>query len=142
MRRYENEAYHKNELNEGDAIVIRYEGPKGGPGMKEMHRVTEIVKAIPNTAVITDGRFSGASGGLSIGYLCPEAYDGGTVALVKNGDEIIVDLYNGTINVNVTDEELQERKKYWIPYEQRGVTRYLSRYSKSVSSSCKGAILE
>ena len=136
------EAYHKNELKEGDAIVIRYEGPKGGPGMKEMHRVTEIVKAIPNTAVITDGRFSGASGGLSIGYLCPEAYDGGTISLIENGDEIVVDLYKGTINVNVTEEELQERRKQWMPYMQSGVTRYLSRYSKSVSSSCKGAILE
>lgn len=136
------EAFHKNEIKEGDAIVIRYEGPKGGPGMKEMHRVTEIVKAIPNTAVITDGRFSGASGGLSIGYLCPEAKEGGTVALVKNDDEIIVDLYKGTINLNVSEEELKNRKKSWITFEQSGLTRFLSRYSESVSASNQGAVLK
>jgi len=136
------EAFHKNEIKEGDAIVIRYEGPKGGPGMKEMHRVTEIVKAIPNTAVITDGRFSGASGGLSIGYLCPEAKEGGPVALVKNDDEIIVDLYKGTINLNVSEEELKNRKKSWITFEQSGLTRFLSRYSESVSASNQGAVLK
>lgn len=136
------EAFHKNEVKEGDAIVIRYEGPKGGPGMKEMHRVTEIVKAIPNTAVITDGRFSGASGGLSVGYLCPEAKDGGPVALLKNGDEIVVDLYKGAINVNIPEEELIDRKKEWKPFEQSGLTRFLSRYSESVSASNKGAVLK
>ena len=110
--------------------------------MKEMHRVTEIVKAIPNTAVITDGRFSGASGGLSVGYLCPEAKDGGPVALLKNGDEIVVDLYKGAINVNIPEEELIDRKKEWKPFEQSGLTRFLSRYSKSVSASNKGAVLK
>ncbi len=135
------EAFHKNDIKEGDAIIIRYEGPKGGPGMKEMHRVTEIVKAIPNTAVITDGRFSGASGGLSIGYLCPEAKEGGTVALVENGDEIIVDLYKGTININVSEDELLDRKRRWKPFEQSGLTKFLSRYSESVSASNKGAVL-
>ena len=136
------EAFHKNEIKEGDAIVIRYEGPKGGPGMKEMHRVTEIVKAIPNTAVITDGRFSGASGGLSIGYLCPEAKDGGPVALVEDGDEIAVDLYAGTVNVLLSEEVLMERRKNLKPYEQKGLTRYLKRYSESVSSSNEGAVLK
>ena len=134
-------AFHKNEIVEGDALIIRYEGPKGGPGMKEMHRVTEIVKKIPNTAVITDGRFSGASGGLSIGYLCPEAKDGGAIALVENADEIIVDLYQGTIKVNVTDAELEERRKHWSPHEQSGVSKYLARYSACVEPSNKGAVL-
>ena len=136
------EAFHKNEIKEGDAIVIRYEGPKGGPGMKEMHRVTEIVKAIPNTAVITDGRFSGASGGLSVGYLCPEAKEGGPVALIEDGDEIVVDLYLGTINMNVSEDMLDERRKNLKPYEQKGLTRYLKRYSESVSSSNEGAVLK
>jgi len=136
------EAFHKNDIKEGDAIIIRYEGPKGGPGMKEMHRVTEIIKAIPNTAVITDGRFSGASGGLSIGYLCPEAKEGGPISLVEDGDEIIVDLSLKTINVNVSEEEMKKRKETWVPIEQPGVTRYLRRYSESVSASNKGAILK
>lgn len=136
------EAFHRKEIKEGDAIIIRYEGPKGSPGMKEMHRVTEIVKAIPNTAVITDGRFSGASGGLSVGYLCPEAKDGGPVALVEDGDEITVDLYLGTINMNVSEDMLGERRKNLKPYEQKGLTRYLKRYSESVSSSNEGAVLK
>ena len=136
------EAFHKNDIKEGDAIIIRYEGPKGGPGMKEMHRVTEIVKAIPNTAVITDGRFSGASGGLSVGYLCPEATEGGPIAFLENGDEIIVDLIEETINVNLSEQELNQRKQQWAPIEQPGVTRFLRRYSERVESSNKGAILK
>ena len=76
-------AFRDHAIHEGDAVIVRYEGPKGGPGMKELHRITEIIKGIPRTAVITDGRFSGASGGLSIGYLCPEAEEGGPIALVK-----------------------------------------------------------
>lgn len=135
-------AFHKNDIKEGDAIIIRYEGPKGGPGMKEMHRVTEIVKAIPNTAVITDGRFSGASGGLSIGYLCPEATEGGPIAFLENGDEIIVDLIEETINVNLSEQELNQRKQQWAPIEQAGITRFLRRYSERVESSNKGAILK
>ena len=136
------EAFHKNDIKEGNAIIIRYEGPKGGPGMKEMHRVTEIVKAIPNTAVITDGRFSGASGGLSVGYLCPEATEGGPIAFLENGDEIIVDLIEETINVNLSEQELNQRKQQWAPIEQPGVTRFLRRYSERVESSNKGAILK
>ena len=136
------EAFHKNEIVSGDALIIRYEGPKGGPGMKEMHRVTEIVKKIPNTAVITDGRFSGASGGLSIGYLCPEAKDGGAIALVENGDEIKVDLYAGTMHLCVSDAELAARRARWTPHEQSGVSKFLARYSDSVEPSDKGAVLK
>lgn len=135
-------AFHAQDIREGDAIIIRYEGPKGGPGMKEMHRVTEIVKAIPNTAVITDGRFSGASGGLSVGYLCPEASDGGPIALIENGDEIRIDLAKGTINATLTDEELDRRREGWKPVYQSGVTRYLKRYSESVSAANLGAVLK
>ena len=135
-------AFHENAIVPGDAVIIRYEGPKGGPGMKEMHRVTEIIKAIPNTAVITDGRFSGASGGLSIGYLCPEATDGGNIALVENGDEILVDLPAGTININVSDEVLQKRKETWTPFQQNGVSKFLRRYAESVTASNLGAVLK
>ena len=96
-------------------MVIRYEGPKGGPGMKELHRVTEIMKGIPNSAVITDGRFSGASGGLSVGYLCPEAYEGSPIALVENGDVLNIDLTRDLIEVEVSDEELAKRREKWAP---------------------------
>ncbi|MBR4723388.1 MAG: dihydroxy-acid dehydratase [Clostridia bacterium] len=135
-------AFHKNQITEGDAVIIRYEGPKGGPGMKEMHRVTEILKGIPNTAVITDGRFSGASGGLSIGYLCPEAADGGNIALVNDGDVINIDLYKGEINACLTEEELNKRRKNLALHEQENVGKYLKRYAKEVKPSNKGAVLE
>jgi len=103
-------AFREKKITEGDAVIVRYEGPKGGPGMKELHRITEIIKGIPHTAVITDGRFSGASGGLSIGYLCPEAAEGGPIALVENGDRISVDLYRNYIHLEVSDEELSRRR--------------------------------
>lgn len=135
------EAFHNQDIKEGDAIVIRYEGPKGGPGMKEMHRVTEIIKKIPNTAVITDGRFSGASGGLSVGYLCPEATDGGPIALVANGDTILVDLQEGTIHLDVSEEELTQRKENWVAHIQSKTSGYLARYAKAVTASRKGATL-
>ena len=136
------EAFHNNAIVEGDAVIIRYEGPKGGPGMKEMHRVTEIIKKIPNTAVITDGRFSGASGGLSVGYLCPEASDGGPIALLENGDRIIIDLYAGIISVDISDEALSARREKWVPHTQSGVTKYLARYAASVKSTREGATLK
>lgn len=110
-------AFREKKIAPGDAVIVRYEEPKGGPGMKELHRITEIIKGIPNTAVITDGRFSGASGGLSNGYLCPEAADGGSIALAKDGDKILVDLYKGTINIDISEEELAERKKNWKQLE-------------------------
>ena len=108
-------AFREKEIKEGDAVIVRYEGPKGGPGMKELHRITEIIKGIPRTAVITDGRFSGASGGLSIGYLCPEAEEGGPIALVENGDKIYINLADNAINLEVSDEILEERRKNWHP---------------------------
>lgn len=135
------EAYYKGEIVSGDCIVIRYEGPKGGPGMKEMHRVTEIIKKIPGTAIVTDGRFSGASGGLSVGYLCPEAQDGGPIAFVKNGDEITVDLYEGTVSLNISPEEMEERKKGWKPLPPLQGSTYLRRYADAVSSARDGAVL-
>lgn len=132
-------AFREKRIQEGDAVIVRYEGPKGGPGMKELHRITEIIKGIPHTAVITDGRFSGASGGLSIGYLCPEAAYGGTIALVQNGDRIHVNLPEGTLILDVAEEELTRRRENWsLPLrpEEKGLLR---RYSRMVGTARKGA---
>ena len=136
------EAFHRNEIVSGDVVVIRYEGPKGGPGMKEMHRVTEILKQIPGTAVITDGRFSGASGGLSIGYICPEAAEGGPIGLLENGDVIEVELAENRIHACVSDEEFARRAEGWKPHIQPGVTGFLARYANTVGSSRTGAIVK
>ena len=136
------EAFHRNEIVSGDVVVIRYEGPKGGPGMKEMHRVTEILKQIPGTAVITDGRFSGASGGLSIGYICPEAAECGPIALLENGDVIEVELAENRIHACVSDEEFARRAEAWQPHVQPDVTGFLARYARSVESSRTGAVVK
>lgn len=132
-------AFREKKIAEGDAIIVRYEGPKGGPGMKELHRITEIMKSIPNTAIITDGRFSGASGGLSIGYLCPEAADGGPISLVENGDRIQVDLYKGSLHLAVSDEVLAARRQRWQPLSETKERGLLGRYSGMVNSARRGA---
>ena len=134
-------AYNAHAIKPGTGVVVRYEGPTGGPGMKELHRVTEIMKGIPNSAVITDGRFSGASGGLSVGYLCPEAFEGGTIALVRDGDEIHVDLNKNLIELNVSDEELSARRASWEPVIHENGGHLLERYSKQVASAKTGAVL-
>lgn len=134
-------AFREKKIVEGDAIIVRYEGPKGGPGMKELHRITEIIKGIPRTAVITDGRFSGASGGLSIGYLCPEAADGGPIALVEEGDKISVDLSRSYIHLEVSEEELERRRREWKPLKRDEEKGLLGRYARTVSTARKGATL-
>lgn len=135
-------AYDKHLIKPGTGVVVRYEGPKGGPGMKELHRVTEIMKGIPNSAVITDGRFSGASGGLSVGYLCPEALDGGAIALVQDGDEIHIDLSQNLIELHVSDEELAARKATWTPVIRENGGHVLKRYAAQVASAKTGAVLD
>ena len=134
-------AYDKHLIKEGTGVVVRYEGPKGGPGMKELHRVTEIMKGIPNSAVITDGRFSGASGGLSVGYLCPEALDGGAIALVEDGDEIYIDLSKNLIQLNVSNEELDRRRAIWKPVIRENGGHLLKRYAEQVDTAKTGAVL-
>lgn len=134
-------AYDKHLIKEGTGVVVRYEGPKGGPGMKELHRVTEIMKGIPNSAVITDGRFSGASGGLSVGYLRPEALDGGAIALVEDGDEIHIDLSKNLIQLNVSDEELDCRRAAWKPVVRENGGHLLKRYAEQVDTAKTGAVL-
>lgn len=128
----------------GDVVVITYEGPKGGPGMREMLSPTSALagmKLDKEVALITDGRFSGASRGASIGHVSPEAAAGGNIALVQEGDIIEIDINNGTINVKVSNEELEERRSKWTAPEPKIKTGYLSRYAKLVSSADKGAIL-
>ena len=130
---------------EGDVVVIRYEGPKGGPGMREMLNPTSAIAGMglgASVALITDGRFSGASRGASIGHVSPEAAVGGPIALVEEGDIIKIDIPANTINVDVSDEVLEARKAKWQPREPKVTEGYLARYSKLVSSANKGAILE
>lgn len=133
-----------DKINPGDVVVIRYEGPKGGPGMREMLNPTSAImgRGLGSTvALITDGRFSGATRGAAIGHVSPEAAVGGPIALVKEGDIIAIDIMANKINVKVSDEELAERKKQWVPKEPRIKTGYLARYASLVTSGNTGAIL-
>ncbi len=130
---------------EGDVVVIRYEGPKGGPGMREMLNPTSAIAGMglgSSVALITDGRFSGASRGASIGHVSPEAAVGGPIALVKEGDIISIDINNNKLDMKVSDEELAKRKAEWKPRDPKVTTGYLSRYEKMVTSGNRGAILE
>ena len=130
---------------EGDVVVIRYEGPKGGPGMREMLNATSAIAGMglgSTVALITDGRFSGASRGASIGHVSPEAAVGGPIALVEEGDRILIDIPNNKLELLVSDEELAARKAKWQPREPRVTTGYLARYAKMVTSGNRGAILE
>jgi dihydroxy-acid dehydratase len=133
------EAATAGHIHPGDVIVVRYEGPKGGPGMRELHRLTEIIKKIGNVAVITDGRFSGASSGMAVGYLCPEAADGGTIALVREGDFIRIDLEQSEITLEVPDAELAARKAQWVATEKEA-SQMLRQYARSVGSAAGGAV--
>ncbi|MBO4988376.1 MAG: dihydroxy-acid dehydratase [Lachnospiraceae bacterium] len=129
----------------GDVVVIRYEGPKGGPGMREMLNPTSAIAGMglgSTVALITDGRFSGASRGASIGHVSPEAAVGGPIALIEEGDIIKIDIPANTINVDVSDEVLAERKKNWTPREPKINSGYLARYRQLVTSGNRGAILE
>ena len=129
----------------GDVVVIRYEGPKGGPGMREMLNPTSAIAGMglgSTVALITDGRFSGASRGASIGHVCPEAAVGGPIALVEEGDIIAIDINANSINVKISDEEMQARRAKWQPREPKITTGYLARYASLVSAACKGAVLE
>ncbi len=129
----------------GDVVVIRYEGPKGGPGMREMLNPTSAIAGMglgSSVALITDGRFSGASRGASIGHVSPEAALGGNIALVEEGDIIKINIPENTLNVDVSDEVLDERRAKWQPREPKVTTGYLARYAALVTDSSKGAILQ
>ena len=130
---------------EGDVVVIRYEGPKGGPGMREMLNPTSAIAGMglgSSVALITDGRFSGASRGASIGHVSPEAAVGGPIALVEEGDIISIDIPGLKLELKVSDEELAARKAKWQPREPKVTTGYLKRYASLVTSGNRGAILK
>ena len=136
---------YEGKINPGDVVVIRYEGPKGGPGMREMLNPTSAImgSGLGNSvALITDGRFSGATRGAAIGHVSPEAAVGGNIALIEEGDTIEIDITKNTINVLVSDEELVARREKWEPREPRITKGYLSRYAKSVTSGSTGAVLK
>ena len=139
------EAILSGKIKEGDVVVIRYEGPKGGPGMREMLNPTSQIAGMglgSSVALITDGRFSGASRGASIGHVSPEAAVGGPIALIKEGDLIQIDIPNHKLNVAVSEEEMAERRKNWTPRQPKVTTGYLARYASMVTSGDRGAVLE
>lgn len=139
------EAIKGGRIVSGDVVVIRYEGPKGGPGMREMLNPTSAIAGMglgSSVALITDGRFSGASRGASIGHVSPEAAVGGPIALIEEGDIISIDIPANTINVKLDEKTLEERRSKWQPREPKVTTGYLARYAKMVTSADKGAVLE
>ncbi len=139
------DAIYNGRIVKGDVVVIRYEGPKGGPGMREMLGPTSAIAGMglgSSVALITDGRFSGASRGASIGHVSPEAMEGGPIALINEGDIIKIDIPNGKINVDVSDDELSKRKETWKAPEPRITKGYLGRYARLVTSASTGAVLK
>jgi len=135
----------KGEVVPGDVVVIRYEGPKGGPGMREMLSPTATLAGMgldSTCALITDGRFSGVSRGASIGHISPEAASGGMLRLVENGDIIQIDIPNHSLNLKVPEEVLKEREANMKPYKLKEVPSFLERYRSIVTSASEGAILK
>ena len=137
-----NTAIQAQEVKKGDVVIIRYCGPKGGPGMPEMLKPTSLIMGAGlggEVALVTDGRFSGGTHGFVVGHVAPEAYVGGTIALLRDGDEIVIDAEKNTINVNITDEELKNRMADWKPMERKE-TGFLKKYRRNVSSASEGAV--
>lgn len=131
-------------VKEGDVVIIRYEGPKGGPGMREMLAPTSLLvgKGLGTScALITDGRFSGATRGVCIGHVCPEAADGGVIALIQKGDKIRIDINKRTVDLLVDEHELETRRKNWVPKTHENLSKYLQRYAKNVVDASHGAVL-
>lgn len=136
------EAIKARDIKAGDVIVIRYEGPKGGPGMREMLTPTSALVGMgldDKVALITDGRFSGGTKGAAIGHVSPEAYEGGPIALVENGDTIHIDMVEGSLELEVSEDTLAKRKAQWQPKE-KAIKGYLKKYQKIVSSAADGAV--
>ena len=138
------EAILAGQIKSGDVVVIRYEGPKGGPGMREMLRAMKYLYGMrlnKSTALITDGRFSGTNNGCFVGHISPEAAEGGPLAIVKDGDEILIDVIGGILNLNVPDEEIARRLKNWVKPEKAIPRGYLQLYAITASSADKGAVI-
>lgn len=132
-------------IQKGDVVVIRYEGPKGGPGMREMLNPTSVLAGMgldKDVALLTDGRFSGATRGACIGHISPEAREGGNIALLRDGDIIEIDIPNRTLNVKLSDDELKERRKNWVCPPPKVTSGYLARYAALVTSAATGAVLK
>ena len=132
-------------IKSGDCLVIRYEGPKGGPGMREMLSPTAAIAGmglIDSVALITDGRFSGGTRGPCIGHISPEAAVGGPIALVREGDTIEIDIPGRILNLNIPKEEFEKRRKSWKPPAPKVTKGYLARYQKMVGSADKGAVIQ
>lgn len=139
------EAIMGGQIKPGDVVVIRYEGPKGGPGMREMLAPTSALAGMgldKEVALLTDGRFSGASRGASIGHISPEAAEGGLIALIQDGDIIEIDIPNYRLEVKLDQAEIDRRRAGWQPPEPKVTTGYLARYAKQVLSAGKGAVLK
>ena len=137
-------ALENNKIKAGDVVVIRYEGPKGGPGMREMLAPTSLIvgKGLgTSTALITDGRFSGGTRGICIGHVCPEAIDGGVIALIEDNDEIEISINNRSLNLLVEEKVLEERRKKWVPKPQKIKSGYLAKYARTVQDASHGAIV-
>lgn len=138
-------AFENGKIEKNDVIVIRYEGPKGGPGMPEMLKPTSLIMGAGlgnDVAFITDGRFSGGSHGFLVGHVSPEAQVGGMIALLENGDKIIIDAINNTMNVDLTDNEIADRKSKWVAPAQKATRGTLKRYVKTVSSASTGCVTD
>ena len=139
------DAIKSGKIVAGDVVVIRYEGPKGGPGMREMLNPTSAIAGMglgSSVALITDGRFSGASRGASIGHVSPEAAVGGPIALVEEGDIIKIDIPNLKLELDVPEDVLARRKEQWTPKQPKVTTGYLARYASLVTSGNRGAVLQ
>ena len=138
-------AIYDGKINKGDVVVIRYEGPAGGPGMREMLSPTSAIAGMgldKDVALITDGRFSGATRGAAIGHISPEAANGGTIAYIKEGDIINIDIPNYRIDIDISSEELQKRKSEIKLKKKENLKGYIARYAKNVSSADKGAVID
>ncbi|KJR47418.1 Dihydroxy-acid dehydratase [Desulfosporosinus sp. I2] len=136
----EEECLEAKDVTPEEILVVRYEGPAGGPGMRELHRVTEFLQVHGGKAILTDGRFSGASGGVSAGYISPEAYAGGPIALVQNGDRIVIDIENRRLDLMVAPKELAVRREKFVPIQKKA-SQLLKGYAHRVSSANLGAII-
>ena len=140
-----NDGIRDGKVKKGDIIVIRYEGPKGGPGMPEMLKPTAAIMGAglgKDVALITDGRFSGGTHGFVVGHITPEAQEGGTIALLKDGDEITINAETNTISVNLSDNELKERKAAWKQPALKFNKGVLYKYAKTVSSASQGCVTD
>ena len=139
------DALEDGTIQAGDVIIIRYEGPKGGPGMREMLMITGAIKGAglgKDVLLITDGRFSGGTTGLCVGHVAPEAVDGGTIAFVREGDRIRIDLTNRTLDLLVDEAELAARREGWEPLPARYTRGVLHKYARLVGSASRGAVCD